>query len=191
MGRDDQYFARLERLLDGEQRVLEVGAGTGRFTVELARQARQVTALDVSAGMLAQLEARAREQGLDNITSVHGAAERTPLEGPYDLICSFSALEYTRDLEPLLKRLAGELAPGGRLFFTTAHTGPLRLWTQLGNAMRQGIWLKGRTMGEARRALERAGLEVEVIETHALKLPLLGGMLLEAISRERSEEGDS
>lgn len=176
--------ARLSELASADHRVLEVGAGTGRFTLGLASRVREVTALDVSAGMLALLDEGARERGLENITTVRGEVEQCPLNGPYDLICSFSALEYVRDLEPLLRRLSNELSPGGRLYFTTAHSGPLRLWTQLGNAMRQGIWLKARTRGEVRRALKAAGLEPELIETHALKLPLFGGMLIEVLARE-------
>ena len=176
--------ARLAQVVSEEDRVLELGAGTGRFTVELARRAREVTALDVSAGMLARLEARARDAGLENITPLHGAAEETELNGPYDLVCSFSALEYVRDLDALLKRLADVMAPGGKLLFTTAHSGPIRLWVQLGNAMRQGIWLHARSRAEVRRALKGAGLEPEVLETHALKLPLFGGMFLEVVARK-------
>lgn len=177
---------RLEVLLrSGCDRVLELGAGTGRFTVELACRADEVTALDVSPGMLKVLEARARREGLETITPLLGAAEDAPLQGPYDLICSFSALEYVPALEPLLGRMAGLLAPGGRLFFTTAHRGPLRLFTQIGNAMRQGIWLHARSRGQVRRALEGAGLKVEALQTHGLKLPLLGGMLLEAVAEKK------
>ena len=174
---------RLEALGADHGQVLEVGAGTGRFTLALAQDAREVTALDVSPAMLAMLEAGAREAGLDNITTARGAVEDARLRGPYDLICSFSALEYVKDLEGTVQRLADLLRPGGRLFFTTAHRGPLRLWVQLGNAMRQGIWLHARSRRQVRRALQAAGLELEVLQTHGLKLPLAGGMLLEVVAR--------
>ena len=46
-------------------RVLDVGAGTGRVALHLARAGCTVTALDLDAGLLAVLSERAREQGLD------------------------------------------------------------------------------------------------------------------------------
>lgn len=177
--------ARLGQLLHDGDRVLEVGAGTGRFTMALARRASAVTALDVSTAMLARLRARARDEGLDNIMPLAGAAQDAPLDGPYRLICSFSALEYVPDLGPLLGSLADALEPGGHLFFTTAQRGPLRLFVQLGNALRQGIWLHARSQREIRRALEGQGLEVLEVRSHGLKLPLLGGMLLEVVARKR------
>ena len=175
----------LERLLAEGDRVLELGAGTGRFTLALARRAGSVTALDISPAMLAQLEARIRDAGLDNVTLLRGAAEDAPLQGNYQLICSFSALEYVPRLEPLLERLAQLLEPGGHLFITTAHRGPLRFFVQLGNALRQGMWLHARSRGQIRRALRSAGLELLVMETHGLRLPLLGGMLLEVVARKK------
>ncbi len=47
--------------------VLDVGAGTGRLAIPMARMARSVTALDQSAGMLACLQENMRTEGLENI----------------------------------------------------------------------------------------------------------------------------
>jgi SAM-dependent methyltransferase len=54
--------------------VLDVGAGTGRVALRLAHAGCAVTALDVDAGLLAVLAARARAAGLDIRTVVADAA---------------------------------------------------------------------------------------------------------------------
>ena len=50
--------------------VLDMGAGTGRFAVPVARQVAHVTALDPSAGMLAYLEQGMADAGLSNYSVV-------------------------------------------------------------------------------------------------------------------------
>jgi SAM-dependent methyltransferase len=54
--------------------VLDVGAGTGRVALRLARAGCAVTALDLDAGLLAVLAARARAAGLDIATVAADAA---------------------------------------------------------------------------------------------------------------------
>jgi SAM-dependent methyltransferase len=59
--------------------VLDVGAGTGRVTLDLAAHGHEVVALDIDAGLLAELARRARERGLTVETVVaDGAAFALP-----------------------------------------------------------------------------------------------------------------
>lgn len=51
--------------------VLDVGAGTGRLSLELARRVHRVTALDVSRAMLDILERNAVSAGVGNVTPLH------------------------------------------------------------------------------------------------------------------------
>jgi len=63
-GRDataTQSLALIERLLRPDDTLLDVGAGTGRFAIPLARQVRRVTALDQSAAMLDVLAQKAAQ----------------------------------------------------------------------------------------------------------------------------------
>jgi SAM-dependent methyltransferase len=55
--------------------VLDVGAGTGRVALHLARAGFSVTALDVDGELLAELERRAGDAGLDIPTVVADAAD--------------------------------------------------------------------------------------------------------------------
>jgi predicted RNA methylase len=50
--------------------VLDVGCGSGMFTIRLAKEARKVLAVDISGRMLAILEADAKRAGVGNITAI-------------------------------------------------------------------------------------------------------------------------
>jgi ubiquinone/menaquinone biosynthesis C-methylase UbiE len=64
----DVHVDRLRRFVSAGDRVLEVGAGPGRFTIELARVGAQVSVCDLSPGQLAQNRERVAAEGLeDNI----------------------------------------------------------------------------------------------------------------------------
>lgn len=180
------FTARIPEVFEGAGRVLEIGAGTGIFTTTIARHCGQVEALDISANMLALLDEKCRTEGITNVRSRVGNVETMNLEGPYDVVCAFSALEYLKDLPALLKRLAPHVPPGGRIYFITARTSLFRLFTQIGNAMRQGMWLKSRSRRQFERMLQEAGFEPVSITSHLLKCVISGGMLLEVVARRRS-----
>ena len=79
------WGATLRRLLpDPPARVLDAGAGTGFLSLLLAAQGYQVTAMDLSAGMLERLRAKATRQGLDVETVRADAA--SPPDGPFDAV---------------------------------------------------------------------------------------------------------
>jgi SAM-dependent methyltransferase len=67
-------------------RVLDCGAGTGFLSLIAARLGHQVTALDLSEGMLSRLKAKAAEEGLsERIRIVHASAGEPP-PGEYDVV---------------------------------------------------------------------------------------------------------
>jgi SAM-dependent methyltransferase len=108
----------------GTDRILELGAGTGRVTVPLARDGRQVVAVDRSEAMLARFRdriARLPSPVAARITPVAGDLRSFSVGGRFPLvIAAFNVLEhlYTRtDVAACLQRVAAHLAPGGALAF--------------------------------------------------------------------------
>jgi SAM-dependent methyltransferase len=61
----DVHLDRLRRFAKAGDRVLEVGAGPGRFTIELARLGAQVSVSDLSPGQLEQNRKRVAAEGLE------------------------------------------------------------------------------------------------------------------------------
>ena len=79
------WSGTLRHLLpDPPARVFDAGAGTGFLSLLLAGQGYQVTAMDLSAGMLGVLRAKAERAGLE-IEAVHADASSPPA-GPYDVV---------------------------------------------------------------------------------------------------------
>src|SRR3970282_2266474 len=75
-----------EALPNAPATVLDVGAGTGALELLAAELGHDVTALDLSRGMLARAQDKAKERGLeDRLTFVVGSATEPP-EGPFDAV---------------------------------------------------------------------------------------------------------
>jgi len=79
------WSATLRRLLpDPPARVLDAGAGTGFLSLLLAAQGYQVTAMDLSPGMLEKLRVKAAGQGLD--VQIVRSDAASPPDGPFDAV---------------------------------------------------------------------------------------------------------
>lgn len=109
--------ALLEGLgLTGESLVVEFGAGTGQFTVEVAPACHGVIAVDVSQLMLDQLQAKATDLKLDNIELVRaGFLTYEHPRRPADFIYSRFALHHLPDFwkAMALDRMHRMIRPGG------------------------------------------------------------------------------
>ena len=72
------------------QIVADVGAGTGYFTVRLARAAAlKVFAVDIEPSMVAYVRKRAAREGIKNVVAVQATSDRTNLPEPVDLVNVF------------------------------------------------------------------------------------------------------
>jgi SAM-dependent methyltransferase len=92
--------------------VLDVGAGTGSLSLLAAALGYRVTALDLSAGMLARARQKASEQGLD-VEFVEAPATDPP-DGPFDAVMERHLIWTTPDPHAALSAWR-DVAPGGRL----------------------------------------------------------------------------
>lgn len=99
-------------------RCVDLGAGTGFLTTELAPMVDSVLAVDISPEMARSLAEHADAAGLDNVrTAVADLNELSLDPGSADLIVSSYALHHLTDSgkRALVAKAAGWLRPGGRI----------------------------------------------------------------------------
>ncbi|HVV83602.1 MAG TPA: class I SAM-dependent methyltransferase [Kofleriaceae bacterium] len=118
------YVELAARLLGGGGRILELGCGSGRVTVPLARAGHQVTALDHEPAMLAALEERRRRLPAAvaaRIEPVQGDLRTFALGRRFDLVlAAFNVVEhlYTRvEVDACFRAVRRHLRPDGRFAF--------------------------------------------------------------------------
>ena len=106
----DHIQRKLLERLDGIRTVFDGGAGSGRFSILLAKQGCQVTHFDISQPMIQKAQHLAAKEGvLDRITFVKGALENLSAyhDRQFDLVISFDApISYTY---PNQNKVIGEL----------------------------------------------------------------------------------
>lgn len=97
--------------------VADIGAGTGYFTVRLARQVSSgtVIAADIEPDMVRYLGERATKESLSNITAVQSATDDPALPSPVDLIFICDTLHHMANRTEYFRRAAASLRPGGRV----------------------------------------------------------------------------
>jgi SAM-dependent methyltransferase len=101
------------------ERALEIGAGTGYFTLNMLRAGliEQATCSDISPGMLSTLQANAKRLGL-KVKTKSADAERLPFaDASFDLVFGHAVLHHIPDLERAFAEFARVLAPGGTIVF--------------------------------------------------------------------------
>jgi SAM-dependent methyltransferase len=102
----------LARAASGDARphVVDVGAGTGKFTASLAQRPAEVTAVEPDPAMRDRLAA-----SLPGVTAVEGSAEHLPLaDSSGDLVTMAQAWHWV-EVEPASREIARVLRPGGAL----------------------------------------------------------------------------
>jgi ubiquinone/menaquinone biosynthesis C-methylase UbiE len=102
------------------RRVLELGCGTGKNSAWLAEHARELVALDFSAGMLAVARTRVRAPNARFVE--HDIRAPWPVRaGEMDVVVGNLVLEHVHDLAPVFAEAARVLTARGQLFLCELH----------------------------------------------------------------------
>jgi SAM-dependent methyltransferase len=119
-----QVLGKLRKLVGhevdrGYERSLEIGAGTGYFSLNLmlAGVVREATCTDISPGMVTTLGANAQRLGLE-VRTARADAESLPFAAEsFDLVLGHAVLHHLPDLRRAFAEFHRVLRPGGRIVF--------------------------------------------------------------------------
>jgi len=128
-GHADDLIAATERefvlgRVDAGQRVLDLGCGTGRYTVPLAATGARVTGLDLAASMLDRAAAKLAAAGL-TADLRRGDMTELPFEtGSFDVVVSTLTLMHVppADRQRVFCEIARVLVPGGLVLFSVKNS---------------------------------------------------------------------
>ena len=100
-------------------KVADIGAGSGYYTVRMARTVGpegRVYATDIQVGMLSMIQRRARQEQLQNIVPVLGAVDDPKLPpAALDLALMVDVYHELAEPQAFMRRLREALKPDGRL----------------------------------------------------------------------------
>ncbi|MBV9311412.1 MAG: class I SAM-dependent methyltransferase [Solirubrobacterales bacterium] len=119
-----QVIGKLRKLVGSEldggyERSLEIGAGTGYFTLNLLQSGivSEATCTDISPGMVSALGSNAQRLGL-TVKAARADAESLPFaDESFDLVLGHAVLHHLPDLRRAFSEFLRVLRPGGRIVF--------------------------------------------------------------------------
>lgn len=118
-------FLEKEAGFDKSLRILDVGCGTGRHAIELAKRGYDITGIDLSESMLAQAREKAEAEKLQINFLKRDARDMGfgPEFGLAIMMCegAFPLMETDEMNFEILKSAAAALKPGGKFIFTTLN----------------------------------------------------------------------
>jgi SAM-dependent methyltransferase len=137
-----QVLGKLRKLLgdeldQGYERSLEIGAGTGYFSLNLlqAGVVREAICTDISPGMVATLGRNAQRLGLE-VKAARADAESLPFaDASFDLILGHAVLHHLPNLRRAFAEFHRVLRPGGRIAFAGE---PSRLGDRIASVPKRG-----------------------------------------------------
>lgn len=102
--------------LNKEDTILDLGAGTGYFTIPFAKKNLEgsVYALDIDADMLEIVNVKAKKENLTNIKTLKGSIDEIPLnDHSIDLVLASLVLHEVKSLSYSLQQIKRVLKPDG------------------------------------------------------------------------------
>jgi SAM-dependent methyltransferase len=171
-----QVLGKLRKILGSEldrgySRSLEIGAGTGYFSLNLlqAGVVHEAICTDISPGMVRTLASNAARLGLD-VRAARADAESLPFpDRGFDLVLGHAVLHHLPDLERGFQEFHRVLRPGGRIVFAGE---PSRVGDVIASLPKRGAGLVAplwRTLMRAAPAAPVKASEPEAAEEHGLE----------------------
>ena len=176
--------------LPPEGRLLELGCGTGLFTLPVAARGYEVAAADISSKMLEELGRKLEAASLRTVSPLKADVESLPSLGPFDGVYGVGLLEYLDSPAGLMDRVAGLLRPGGVACFTAPTLSVNGLLYYAISLVRKRMRMKLFTKRGLTGLFAGAGLEPIEVREVGFHLPLMSPLTrVGAARRPRAQRG--
>jgi len=147
---------------------VEIGPGTGRFTIPLTGQGNRMTLVDIAPGMLEQVRKNIEAAGVQGAIDqyVEGSIYELPFEdGEFDHAISLNVFNHLEDAAKALSEMARVIKPGQTLLFNYANLRsyywPMaRRINARSKAVGQDVYSTWERPGAMKQASRDAGLEL-------------------------------
>ena len=114
VSRRAEKMAKIAGFDDGST-VLEVGCGTGIYTIYWVKSCKKFFGLDISEGMLKRAKTKI-DSDSNSVLFVEGDAENLPFRGAcFDVVLSVNTIEHMDDIPLALKEMKRVCKEGGRI----------------------------------------------------------------------------
>lgn len=171
----ERTLERTRALLGPNDRVLELGCGTGTTALRLAQHVGAYLATDISGKMIAIAEEKAAASPVPGLTFRNGTAESlVPGQTPFDAVLGFNYLHLVRNPRDTLRHIHGLLRPGGLFVSKTPCLGDMNVFIRgallpvmraVGLAPHVGVL----SADGLARLISDAGFDILATENHTTK----------------------
>ena len=150
-----------------EERILDVGCGTGHLTAKIAEAGAKTHGIDASPPMIAQARQNYPKLSFQLVDAAEFRSEPV-----YDAAFSNAALHWMQDADAVAAAIAGALKPGGRFVAEMGGKGNI---AAIEGAIRTSIHNYFPSVSQQSAVLERNGFEVTTMALFDRPTPLEGG----------------
>jgi len=170
----EKYFHEFMQL-KGNERILDVGCGSGTFTREIARKLpkARIVGADISKAVIGFASETTKKEGLKNLTFVVSGIESIKAKGKFDVIIVSHLIEHLKNPLQALREVKKKLNKNGALFITTPNY--ISLWPLAEIVFDKAMAKKGYSLEEQhisrfdywsiRRIIQKAGFEIQEEKT--------------------------
>ncbi|MCO6543839.1 MAG: methyltransferase domain-containing protein [Lactobacillus sp.] len=103
-----------------QQKILDVGCGTGNFTIKLAQQDCQVTGVDIAPNMLQQAQQKLQQQQqLTAQLKIMNVEKLSFLDNSFNAAFSMAAFEFINNIQSAYQEMWRVVQPGGHIVIGT------------------------------------------------------------------------
>lgn len=171
----ERTLDRTRALLKSDDRVLELGCGTGTTALRLAGDVREYLATDISAGMIAIANEKLAAAPVPALVFRAATVDALSLDAPppFNAVLGFNYLHLVRDLPGALRNIHALLAANGLFISKTPCVGDMNpliglavpAMRMVGLAPYAGVF----RAADLSRHISAAGFDILATESHASK----------------------